>query len=70
MSDQDGQPGLNAAIARAKRQRDQCKAQAPEHMRRPSYLLSSPDKLIALAEYTKALNIYGLEALVVSRKVV
>ena len=63
MSGEDGQPGLNAAIARAKRQRDQWKAQAAEHMRRPSYLLLSPDELIALAEITKALNFYELEAL-------
>jgi predicted DNA-binding transcriptional regulator AlpA len=61
MSHEDGQPGLNAAIARAKRQRDQWKAQA-EHMRRPRPTLVAAE-LMALAENTRALSIYELEAL-------
>jgi predicted DNA-binding transcriptional regulator AlpA len=41
----------------------QWKAQAEEHLRRPSYLHLSPDELIALAEDTKRLPMPELEAL-------
>jgi predicted DNA-binding transcriptional regulator AlpA len=50
-------------IGRAKVQAEQWRAQAEEHLRRPSYLHLSPDELIALAEDTKRLPLPELEAL-------
>jgi hypothetical protein len=50
-------------LGRAKVQAEQGRAQAEEHLRRPSYLHLSPDELIALAEDTKRLPLPELEAL-------
>jgi predicted DNA-binding transcriptional regulator AlpA len=50
-------------LGRAKVQAEQWRAQAEEHLRRPSYLHLSPDELIALAEDTKRLPMPELEAL-------
>jgi hypothetical protein len=42
---------------------EQWKAQADEHMRRPSFLHLSPDQLSKLAEDTRRLTVAQLEAL-------
>jgi predicted DNA-binding transcriptional regulator AlpA len=50
-------------IGRAKAQAEQWRAQADEHIRRPSYLHFSPGELIELAEDAERLTMPQLEAL-------